>query len=125
MGAGLFFPERYYELGDSMFQSIAMTFSKYFDFKGRATRREFWTFYIFLLLLLTTLQLSEGILSGIGLGAFNGLANIVSLITFIPNISCAVRRIRDTGKNVWFALFPIVNFILLFFPSAPQETHEE
>jgi uncharacterized membrane protein YhaH (DUF805 family) len=108
-----------------MFQSIAMTFSKYFDFKGRASRKEFWTFYIFLLLLLTTLQLSEGILSGVGLGAFNGLANIVSLITFIPNISCAVRRIRDTGKNVWFALFPIVNFILLFFPSAPQEAHEE
>jgi uncharacterized membrane protein YhaH (DUF805 family) len=108
-----------------MFQSIAMTFSKYFEFKGRATRKEFWTFYVFLLILLFTLNLIEGFLSGIGLGNFNGLANIVSLITFIPNISCAVRRIRDTGKNVWFALFPIVNFILLFFPSAPEETRED
>lgn len=108
-----------------MFQSIAMTFSKYFDFKGRATRREYWTFYLFLLIVIVTLTIFEGFLSGIGLVNFNGLANIVSLITFIPNISCAVRRIRDTGKNVWFALFPFINFILLFFPSAPQETDEE
>ena len=111
--------------GDSMIQSIAMTFSKFFEFKGRATRKEYWTFYVFFFVVIFTLQVFEGFLSGIGLGDFNGLANIVSLISFIPNISCAVRRIRDTGKNVWFALFPIVNFILLFFPSAPEETHED
>jgi len=108
-----------------MFQSIVMTFSKYFEFRGRATRREYWTFYLFFLVVIVTLTIFEGFLSGIGLGNFNGLANMLSVISFIPNLSCAVRRIRDTGKNVWFALFPIVNFILLFFPSAPQETHEE
>lgn len=125
VGAGLFFAESCYELGDSMFQSIAMTFSKYFDFKSRATRTEFWTFYIFTFVVLFALGLIEGILIGIGLSNFTGLANLAYLIQFIPSISCAVRRVRDTGKNVWFVLFPIVNFILLFFPSSPQETDEE
>jgi len=108
-----------------MIQSISMTFSKYFEFKGRASRTEFWTFYIFIFLVALVFSLGEGFLKGLGLGSFSGIANVFFLITFIPNISCAVRRIRDTGKNVWFALFPIVNFILLFFPSQPTETQED
>jgi uncharacterized membrane protein YhaH (DUF805 family) len=108
-----------------MLQSIAMTFSKYFEFKGRATRKEYWTFTIFFTVILFVLQLTENLSTFVGVGIFNGIAGLVSLITFIPNFTCAVRRIRDTGKSVWFVLFPIINFILLFFPSAPEETHED
>ena len=55
-------------------------------------------------------QLSFGDLGG----------NVVSLVTFIPTLAAAVRRLHDVGKSGWFILVPIYNLILLVTPSKPS-----
>ena len=42
---------------------------------------------------------------------------MVSLITLIPTIAVAVRRMHDVGKSGWFILVPIYNLVLVLSPS--------
>jgi uncharacterized membrane protein YhaH (DUF805 family) len=99
-----------------MFDTIGMSFSKYVDFKGRATRKEFWTFYAFTFVAAFVLAIIEGAMG------ISGLSNLVILATVIPSISCGVRRMHDAGKSGWFILVPLYNFILLCTPSKPEIT---
>jgi len=47
------------------------------------------------------------------------VGNLVSLITLLPSIAVAIRRMHDVGKSGWFILVPIYNLILLVTPSKP------
>lgn len=88
---------------------------KYAEFTGRATRMEYWMFYLFYVV-------NSAVLGGVAgiLGAKNG-AIVVSLIYFmamlIPSIAIHVRRMHDIGKSGWFVLVPVYNFIALFISS--------
>jgi uncharacterized membrane protein YhaH (DUF805 family) len=82
------------------FESVGHSFRHYADFKGRASRSEFWIFFGFVLLL----NLVAGIF-GMRIGG------IVSLILFVPQLSVAVRRLHDvncSGKEL------IIPFVLMF-----------
>jgi len=35
----------------------------------------------------------------------------------LPYITCAVRRVRDSGGKGWFILIPIYNLVLLLSPT--------
>ena len=70
-------------------------FKKYFCFKGRASRREYWSFWI--ILILPSL-------------VFPGM----SLILFFPWLGVTIRRYHDIGKCGWWCLCPFANFFLLF-----------
>jgi uncharacterized membrane protein YhaH (DUF805 family) len=96
-----------------MMDSVTGSLTKYFDFKGKATRKEFWTFYFFTLIVAVVFGFVEG-LSGI-----NGLSNLTALVLTIPSISCGVRRMHDAGRSGWFIIVPVVNLIFLLSASAP------
>ena len=88
-----------------MTNAIKVCFSKYLDGKGRASRSEFWYFYLFAILF-------NFVISAV-LGTTNAtIAQVLSLAVFIPVISAGVRRMHDHGKSGWFMLIPIYNFIL-------------
>lgn len=84
------------ELGMVEFgESIARGFRNYITFSGRATRAEYWWFFLF--------------------GQLIGLASIVPivgwlvsiigfLVLIIPQISISVRRLHDIGKSGWWVL---------------------
>jgi uncharacterized membrane protein YhaH (DUF805 family) len=57
------------------------------------------------------------VIAQIAFGDFGG--NLVSIITLLPTIAVAVRRMHDVGKSGWFILVPIYNFILAVSPSKP------
>jgi uncharacterized membrane protein YhaH (DUF805 family) len=89
---------------------------KYAVFSGRASRREYWMFTLFAIIIAFILGFVEG-LSGLnensGQSVLGGLFN---LAIFIPSIAVAVRRAHDTGKSGWWILVPIYSFILMVLP---------
>ena len=82
-------------------------FTRYADFSGVSSRSQYWYFVLVTNLAAIIGQLSFGDLGG----------NVISLITFIPTLAAAIRRMHDVGKSGWFILVPIYNIILLVTPS--------
>lgn len=70
---------------------------KYVCFKGRASRREYWSF--FLILSCFFIPFSS--------------APIGILILLLPWIGVGIRRMHDIGKNGWWSICPIANLFLL------------
>jgi uncharacterized membrane protein YhaH (DUF805 family) len=88
---------------------------KYADFKGRATRTEYWGF-----ILVCTLA---GFVSGFieGMTQILWLSNLLSLAVFIPSIAVGIRRMHDTDRSGWWILLPIVNIVFFCFDSQREE----
>ena len=84
-------------------------FIRYADFSGVSSRSQYWYF-----ILSTTLA---AIIAQVAFGDFGG--NLVSIITLLPTIAVAVRRMHDVGKSGWFILVPIYNLVLAVSPSKP------
>ena len=96
--------------------SIKSALVKYFDFKGKATRKEFWTFYFFSLIIAFAFGAIEALLG------IKGLSSLVILAVVIPSISCGVRRMHDVGKSGWFIIVPLLNLVFLLSASVPTGT---
>lgn len=106
-------------------EAVKSVFSKYATFQGRASRSEYWYFYLFNILLeigLLIVGFILGAILGDSAGAFAGmgfayvLLCIYGLIILIPNISVFVRRMHDIGRSgwwYWIAFVPIVGAIVL------------
>ena len=99
-----------------MIHSIGSSLNKYVDFQGRASRKEFWSFFVFFY----EISIIAGGLDGF-LGT-NFIGNIFVLAIFLPYLAVAVRRMNDVGKNGWFILIPIYNLFLALSPSKPEKT---
>ena len=91
-------------------QSALQTLKKYADFKGRASRHEFWCFFVFVIVA-NALSGLIGLLLGFG----PMLPALIGLLLIIPQIAVAVRRLHDLGKSgkelavpcVMLALMPV------------------
>ena len=89
-----------------MGNAISTCFKKYATFTGRATRSEFWFFFLFTLVV-------QLVANAIGIAAGSeAIIWLVYLVFFIPSISVTVRRMHDVDKSGWFQLIPIYSFIL-------------
>ena len=80
-------------------QSISTCFSKYADFSGRASRSEYWWFYLFCLIL----NWGASIVDAVG-GSGGFLSIAVILVTFLPQLAASARRLHDTGRSGWVYL---------------------
>jgi uncharacterized membrane protein YhaH (DUF805 family) len=101
-------------------ESIRQCLQKYADFNGRATRSEYWWFYLFILLA----YIGLGILSAYLSDAFTILFGVFLLGMILPSLSVSVRRLHDTNKSGWMmllSLIPIVNLVLLYFVVLPSD----
>ena len=79
-------------------------YRSYFDFRGRASRSEFWLFYLWLILAALALALGDNIvLSATGSQPLNlafGAAFLVLWATsVIPFTAVAVRRLHDSNRS--------------------------
>ncbi len=95
--------------------SIKTCFIKYAVFSGKASRSEFWYFYLFGFIGgLVTLIIDSMILgfSSDGLGPINA---IFTIITFLPYLSVGARRLHDINRSGWWQLIILtgVGVILL------------
>lgn len=85
--------------------AIKICIGKYLISDGRASRPEFWYFF-----LLTTL------VSALFNSQSSGIGGLISLILFLPSLMVAIRRLHDVGKSGWWMLFiflPVIGFFML------------
>ncbi|SDR97476.1 Uncharacterized membrane protein YhaH, DUF805 family [Polaribacter sp. KT25b] len=80
--------------------------NQYFDFSGRARRKEYWMFILFNVLISWTFSILDFAFATF---YFTIASYIYSLIVFIPSLAVLLRRLHDMGKSGWY-------FFLLFFP---------
>ena len=124
-------------------QSISTCMRKYVTFSGRATRSEFWWFYLFTVLvnLVATSQASSfvpNLLDGQDMTEnessyflnnffFLYLSTITSLILLLPSLAVAVRRLHDVGRSGWWILiaFTVIGIIPLLIWYVTDTKDEE
>jgi len=79
--------------------AVRACFAKYADFNGRATRSEYWWFFLAVLL---------G--SAAALSIAYRLYVLFSLVTLLPMIAVGARRLHDTNRSGWWQLLALVPF---------------
>ncbi len=92
--------------------AVRAVFSNLLKFKGRARRKEFWTFML-IYLVMSVCAVAMDILIG-NQSFYVGFINVgtpiflsVRLIFLIPQWAVMVRRLHDTGYSAWHVLWPI------------------
>ena len=104
--------------------------TKYADFKGQASRSEFWWFYLFVCVVLFIFALVAVVFFGTDiLGDVSyALLMLVMVALMLPVLSAMVRRLHDTGKSGWWLFISfipwignIILLVLLLMPSIAQE----
>src|SRR6476661_2435120 len=91
-----------------VFQSALATLKKYAEFNGRASRQEFWCFFVFVIVA----NAIAGIV-GLLLGFGQALAGLIGLLLIVPQIAVAVRRLHDLGKSGKELAVPCIMLVLL------------
>ena len=98
-------------------QSIENVFSNYFNINGRASRSEYWWWYLFTLLASIAVSLVGVIVDKLlGLTFTSTILSWgFSILVLAPTFCVQVRRYHDINRSGWWILCPIVNLIFLFF----------
>ena len=78
---------------------------KYFQFDGRASRSEYWWFFLFSLIVLQVAAVLDAVT---GLFIFYLTA---ALVLMIPTLSVCVRRFHDFDRSGWWILIILIPFI--------------
>jgi uncharacterized membrane protein YhaH (DUF805 family) len=85
-------------------ESVSKCIKNYATFEGRASRSEYWWFW----LVVTVLSYIP----------FVGC--IIALAAIIPLLAAGVRRMHDTNHSGWWIICPIVNLVFSCFDSDPN-----
>ena len=104
---------------------------KYAHFEGRATRSEYWYFYLFVLITSVIGQTAATVMSFVSEDAAMKiwiLYIIFGLAIFLPQLGVTIRRLHDTGKSgryLLIVLIPIAGIFIfiaqLIKPSSPED----
>jgi len=97
-------------IGLTLVNSIGTCLKKYFNFRDRASRSEYWYFQLIFTLVSIPLFIYEDSFNDKEL-IYSGISAIVVLLLFIPAISVSVRRLHDIDKSGWFVLISAIPFI--------------
>lgn len=85
-----------------LFRSVFTCFSKYFDFDGRASRAEFWWFYLFNL---SVISIIGSFIKSQGYPFAEFSIFVYCCIVFLPQLSVSSRRLHDVNKSGWNILW--------------------
>lgn len=91
--------------------------NNYKNFDGRATRKQFWMYFLFYILIYVACFLIDAML-----GTFI-IAPIFSIAMLAPSLSIGARRLHDIGKSGWWQLLmliPLASLVLLYFFAQPS-----
>ena len=108
-------------------QAIALGFSKYLDFTGRASRSEFWFWVLFAVIgAITTNTLDAAIfVYHNGVSPLNSpLSNIFTIVALLPSLAVATRRLHDVDRTGWWMLlvFTGIGIIALLYWQGQEGT---
>ncbi len=84
----------------------------YFNFSGRARRKEYWMFVLFNVIFAIVAVIADNMIGTasreLGYGIIYGL---YFLATIIPSLAVTIRRLHDTGKSGWYFLLGFIPFV--------------
>lgn len=83
------------------------SWGKYADFSGRASRTEFWSFYLTNGLIFILMAMMEALFS-----LYFIFTTMYALIIILPVWSVYARRFHDIGRSSWVAFTPHIIFYL-------------
>ena len=95
-------------------EAVSRDFRTYFTFIGRATRAEFWWWYLFTLGAFGLLIIEVLLIGGLAILLF-------ALGAVIPSVAVAVRRLHDINKSGWTyllhlgALLPVIGIVFTIY----------
>jgi len=95
--------------------AVKTCFSKYATFSGRASRSEYWFFYLFTIIASIVTWVIDTMLLGYSAEDTGAISLIFQIIIILPSIAVGARRLHDIGKSGWWQLLilTIIGIILL------------
>ena len=87
-------------------QAIKSCLGQYATFSGRATRSEFWWFFLFQVLVMVATSMLGDVING-----------IASLALLLPALAVGARRLHDIGRSGWWQLLLLsgIGFLVLLY----------
>ena len=85
---------------EDLTNSVISCFNKYFDFETRSSRKEFWYWQLFRILMFLSITFLESL-------GLSGLLFISNFIFLIPEIAVSIRRLHDINKSGWWILLTL------------------
>ena len=99
--------------------AFVLGIKNYANFKGRASRSEYWRFIAGVMMVQGTLGIVAILCNGLGLYNFESIIDTINLLVtlffLIPNIAITTRRMHDIGRSGWTQLIsfiPIIGFFI-------------
>ena len=103
-------------------EAVKTCLKKFFNFKGRARRSEYWWFVLFVMIVSTAFSYA-----GLLLPFLSIVGLICSLLLMIPQLAAMTRRLHDTGRSGWwvailaiFYVAALVSMAILLIPYGTQ-----
>ncbi len=93
----------------SFIDAVKRCYGKYAEFEGRASRSEYWWFFLFRILIGAAVVIVE---------PTGKLMALVSLANFLPGLAVGIRRLHDTDRSGWTYLLlivPLVNLVVIYW----------
>ena len=119
-------------------EAFTTAWKKSFTYGGKATRAEYWWFYLINFIAILGVYVLMAIAGANGLVDIEGLQFVFSLLLIyvlasaFPNLSIVVRRLRDIGKQwqwIFISLIPFIGgiwfIVLMCQPSRKYETDSQ
>lgn len=118
-----------YQYRLSFSQAVKTCFSKFCTFKGRASRAEYWWFYLFTCIIswISMIPYFTSVIAGdISIG-WLWFCYAIAFVLLLPTLGVTVRRLHDIGKGggwIFISLIPLIGtiwlIVLLCQDSEPQ-----
>ena len=109
-----------------MLDAVKLFFKNYFNFKGRASRSEYWWAYLAFVIVSVVIMIAEGLAMGIDYAGSGVASNLFTFATLIGWLSLNARRLQDRGHTGWWQLaffvplIPMIYFGILFLFTEDQ-----
>lgn len=97
--------------------AVVNVFREFANFFGRASRYEYWWFFLFMILVMAGAAIVH-----------DRLYQVVTLFFIVPFVAVGARRLNDTGRSVWWQLFLLVPFgqvIVLFLMAEKSKDSDD
>ena len=111
----------------TFFEAVTKCYKKYVSYRGRASKAEFWWFFLMVFLFAWPLFLSE-FQSGTWVAVLNFMYFILTLSAIIPLTAVFTRRMHDLGRTgtSWLVIFfPIFGILTLLYWTLQEGKEEE
>ena len=99
----------------SLFSSVRYCLTHYANFEGKASKAEYWWFFLFVLLI-----------AAVSTVLHEKLYLIIGIVTLLPLLAAGARRLNDVGHSGWWQLLFLVPFgaVPVFFMLAMEGVKE-